>query len=50
MLVDVEVKDSGLSARGDRGYLTLDYQVKNQRDGVVVTWTGVQIMALRPKS
>lgn len=48
ILLDVEVKDSRLSSKRDRGYLTLDYQVKNQRDEVVMTWTGVQIVALRP--
>jgi len=36
------------STRDDRGYMTLDYEVRNQSDDVVMTFRGVQILRRRP--
>ncbi len=35
------------SSRGDRGYVTMDYKVFNQRDENVMSWRGVQIIRRR---
>jgi acyl dehydratase len=47
---EVTVTDTRLSSKGDRGYATLDYQVKNQRGETVMSYLGTQILATRPES
>lgn len=48
IFVEAAVTGTRLSAKGDRGYLNVSYDVKNQRGETVLTMKGVQIQALRP--
>jgi len=48
VFVEAEVTSLRLSSKGDRGYLSVAYAVKNQKGEDVLTMTGTQIMALRP--
>lgn len=48
IFVEAEVTSLRLSSKGDRGYLSVAYAVKNQKGEDVLTMTGTQIMALRP--
>lgn len=43
-----EVRES--SSRRDRGYVTLDFEVRNQRDETVMSYTAVEIVARRPET
>lgn len=45
---EVEVQGKRPSSRGDRGYVDLLYQVKNQQDEIVIEMRSTQIMATRP--
>lgn len=48
--VEVSVTGTRPSSRGDRGYVNVDYLVKNQRAEPVLSMKGVQIIAMRPKT
>jgi acyl dehydratase len=45
--VEIGVTKTRLSSKGDRGYVHVEYRVKNQRDETVMTMDGVQIIAKR---
>ncbi|MDJ0949661.1 MAG: MaoC family dehydratase [Alphaproteobacteria bacterium] len=42
----IDRRDS--QSRDDRGYVTLDFQVRNQDDDVVMSYTVIEILARRP--
>ncbi len=46
--VEIAVTATRLSSKGDRGYVHVDYAIKNQRGETVMTMKSVQIIAARP--
>jgi acyl dehydratase len=48
IFVEANVTGTRLSSKGDRGYVSVAYEVKNQKGEAVLTMTGTQIIALRP--
>jgi acyl dehydratase len=45
--VEIAVTSTRLSSKGDRGYVHVDYSVKNQREETVMTMRSVQLIAKR---
>jgi acyl dehydratase len=46
--VDVSVTGTRLSSKGDRGYVHVTYEVKNNAGETVMSMKGVQLVAVRP--
>jgi len=46
--VDVEVTGTRLSSKGDRGYVNVNFTIKNQKGETVMTMKSVQLIAARP--
>ena len=46
--VDVEVTGTRASSKGGRGYVSVNYTVKNQKRETVMTMKSVQLIAMRP--
>ena len=47
--VEVGVTGTRASSKGDRGYVNVEYTVKNQKGETVMTMKSVQLLAMRPK-
>ena len=46
---EVTIKDARTSrSKPDRGLVTMDYRILNQRGEAVMSWTGVQLVRKRP--
>ena len=50
IFVEVEVTAVRASSKGDRGYVHVNYVVKNHKGETVLTMKGVQILATRPRA
>ncbi len=48
--VDIAVTATRLSGKGGRGYVDVEYTVKNQHGETVMAMKGVQLIAARPKT
>lgn len=46
--VDVEVTGTRISSKGNRGYVNVNYMVKNHKGETVMTMKSVQLIATRP--